>query len=264
VIFVKMRNLIISITTLVFVLTGELALGTWFPIPINASGSTIENITILVNKKLYNDYKHPFKPVGELTAYQGLTVVDVDKDWSPLQSIVPKWYLVKTWLGNKWIQANDSVVRGSYIDERRELTTVFEVTLFDRPDFQYQTNLKISPQKLKSTAYIDYAPLTFSSATSLTYSSGRFYQIKTWLGDKWIYDPAVLENVKEEHSDLELNLMDGENVYPTPFRIDSAAERIGAQKVKAIAQWDDRRGPEGYLWYKIQLPQGDRWVTLAQ
>jgi hypothetical protein len=47
----------------------------------------IISITILVNKKLYNDYKHPFKPVGELAAFQGLTVVGVNKDRSPLQSM---------------------------------------------------------------------------------------------------------------------------------------------------------------------------------
>ena len=257
----KRRNYKMVSLTLSTLSIGLLTFCLGFPITTNAITLKPENITILNDMELYDDYKVPAHSVGSLTALQTLHVIDVDREWKPTESIVPKWYLVETWLGNKWIQSNENIINGKYYEDERYLTTQFEVSLFDKPDQQYPTSLKISPQKVKSNAYIDYSPLVFHNTISFSSSTGKWYQIKTWLGDKWIWNPAILENAKEVPISYDLKLTDEEIVYPTPFRVETLAERIDPQVVKVIAKWDARKGPHEVIWYKLQLPQGIRWIA---
>jgi hypothetical protein len=259
-----MPNLLIRViaTTALAVLP---AAGTLWPVNAEAAYIKIkpQHVTILEDVPLYDDYEHPGQPLGALAAPQTLSVKDVDKDWSLSQSSVAQWYLVETWLGDKWIPAGDSVIAGEYGDEQREWTVVFEAPLFDRPDDRYETDLKISPQKVKASAHIESPILQGSSAISFLSGPTHWYRIETWLGDKWLRNPALLENVKEEPADFDLKLTGEETAYPIPFRVDTSAESIGPQIVKAVAQWDDRKGPWGSVWYKIRLPQGERWVAPA-
>ncbi|BFT72433.1 hypothetical protein [Paenibacillus sp. P36] len=219
------------------------------------------NITILKDTVMYDDYTHPDIAVGVLSGPQGVTVVEVDQDWKQDEQVAAKWYLVETWMGNKWIKAGDSVVNGKYSEEQREITTIFEIPLYDRPG--YFNGSKITPQKLHTTGNIAFSPTGGVNATSfIAQGNGQWYMIDTWLGEKWILNPDILENVKEEPLSYDMKLTGEETVYPVPFIVVKSGERITPQVVLVLAKWDDRRGPWGSLWYKIRLQQGIRWVAL--
>lgn len=173
------------------------------------------------------------------------------------------WYPIRTWLGTKWIRLYESrMLNGSLLELDAEITTVFEVPLFDQPDTQTATGLKLSPQKLHATASLSYLPFHFSNTFSLQASSGIWYKVDTWMGAKWVLNPVILENVRGTPVSYLMKLTGKERVYPTPFAIPTQEEIIDPQVVQVTMEWNNRTGPAtGNVWLKLELPQGERWVV---
>lgn len=232
----------------------------WSTFPGSAKAhhaSWVNNLFLMEDVSIYNDHVNPGKPVGTLSAYQSVKVVTTANGNDD-----PQWYLVETWLGSKWIKADNRMVSGYLQEADQEITTIFVAPLYDHPDPKSLTNLSVSPQKLIATASLPYSPLEFSDVSSFEGGSGGWYRIDTWLGEKWILKPALLEDIKEKPVSYNLKLTGQEHVYSYPFAVKRSEETINPQVVQVIAEWDNRTGPtQGDVWLKIELPQGKRWVV---
>jgi hypothetical protein len=222
-----------------------------------------QSVAILEETPFYDSYDNPGKPAGILSAMQGLTVKEVDREWNTPCSPNPKWYLVETWLGDKWIRAGEGVMNGAkYTADSTMITSAYEVALYDRPDAGSNTELSLSPQKLSSTGSIRFQRMQGHNALSFISGNGIWYRIETWLGEKWILSPAILEDVKEIALDDNMRLTGAETGYPLPYMQEGKEEELPAGVVKALAKWDttSSMGPWGMTSYKIQLPNGEiRW-----
>jgi hypothetical protein len=221
-----------------------------------------KSITILQETPLYDSYDNPGEPVGALTAIQGVVVKEVDREWNTPCSPNPKWYLVETWLGDKWIRAGEGVMNGaSYSTESNMITSAYESVLYDHPNVNSMTELKLSPQKLSSTGAISFQQLQGNNTFSFIGGNGTWYRVETWLGEKWILNPAILEDVKEVALDYNMRLTGTETGYPLPYMQEGEGEEISPGVVKALAKWDTTSSMGPWGPYKIQLPNGDiRWI----
>jgi hypothetical protein len=223
-----------------------------------------KSVTILQETPFYDSYDNPGEPVGVLTPIQGLAVKEVDAEWDTPCSPNPKWYLVETWLGDKWIRASEGVMNGAtYTVESKMLTSVYEVALYDLPSVNTKTELSLTPQKLPSTGAIRLQQLQGSNTFSFIGGSEIWYRVETWQGEKWILNPAILEDVKETALDYNMRLTGAEMGYPLPYLQGGKEEEIPAGVVKVLAKWDTTgsMGPRGTTTYKIQLPNGEiRWI----
>jgi hypothetical protein len=217
------------------------------------------HIYLLKDAKMYNSRSTAKKSVATLAAGQALTIVDADQ--TDFWDRAANWYLVKTWLGNKWIKAGeDNIFTGTYTKLNQTITTVFDVEVYDQPGTT-ATSRSLKPQKLHAVAYIDYFPPSASSAVDLIMSDEDWYQIVTPEGKKWLKNPAFLENVRETPVSSTVKLTGTETAYPTPFAVDSEAESIEPQVVHIVGEWNVGAGPSAYVWLKVRLPQGDRWFV---
>lgn len=85
------------------------------------------------------------------------------------------WYQIKTYAGLRWVYASEGMLAEYKVMQGKLKIEKTEV-LFEHP-FRKETRLSVvSPQEV-------------------TYIGGYFehgwYQIKTWLGDKWVYLPSI-------------------------------------------------------------------------
>ncbi|MFD0589481.1 hypothetical protein ACFQZE_15950 [Paenibacillus sp. GCM10027627] len=218
----------------------------------------ISQVVVIAKTELYHDTSGKGKPAGAVAPFQTLQVVGVDNenDWSaPL-----KWLKVKTWLGDKWIKSSNIVINGQFKVTNRQVTSVYEVQLYDKPDLNTNINKWVSPQKLRVTGQIAYGPSSFGSAAGFLNSYGTWFRISTWLGDKWIHNPSLLEDVVETPVSYTIKLTGEENTYPFPYIVESKAQKIMPQAVRVLATWETGFGPSSALWYKVKLEDGIRWV----
>lgn len=221
-----------------------------------------DHLYLMKEAQLYNSPEAGQKPIAALSAGQVVTVVDSDvQENSRDQS--PKWYLVKTWIGDKWVKADyNAIYSGRYDKADRVATLAMETPLYDYPGTQ-ATALRIAPQKVRITAYFDYVPASFSSATSFLMSSERWYQIDTWIGKKWIREPSLLEDIKPEPVDYQIKLLEAEKIYLMPFYDEGKSETFDPQVIQVTGTWTTGWGPGETTWLRIELPQGERWVVLT-
>jgi hypothetical protein len=221
----------------------------------------ISHVVITSRTELYNDTSGKGKSVGALSPLQTLKVVGTDNETDWMRPL--NWIKVKTWLGDKWIKARNIVINGQFVKTDRQVTSVHEVKLYDKPDWNAMTNNRVSPQKLRVTGQIAYGPSSFDSAMAVLNSSGTWYRISTWLGDKWIADPSLLEDVSETPVAYTIKLTGEEYTYPYPYIVESQAQKIDPLAVQVSATWESGFGPWSMLWYKAELPEGPRWVYPA-
>jgi hypothetical protein len=217
------------------------------------------HIYLLKDAKMYNSISTAKKSVATLAAGQALTIVDSDQ--TDFWDREANWYLVKTWLGNKWIKAGeDNIYTGTYTKLDQTITTVFDVELYDHPGTK-PTSRTIKPGKHHAMAQFNYFPATAIDATDLSMTSEEhWYQIGTPEGKKWLKNPAFLENVRETPVSSTVKLTGTETAYPTPFAVESEGESIEPQIVHIVGEWKFGFGPWAYSWLKVRLPQGDRWL----
>lgn len=221
----------------------------------------ITHAVIIKTTKLYNDTSGKGKSVGALSPLQTLQVVGTDPEKVWIEPV--KWLKVKTWLGDKWIKANNIIINGKFVKTDRQVTSVYKVQLYDKPDWNATSNNWVTPQKLRVTGQITYGPTSFDTAMSVLNSSGTWYRVSTWLGDKWILDPSLLEDVAETPITFTIKLTGEENTYPYPYIVESKAQKIDPQAVRVIATWENGFGPWSMFWYKADFPDGPRWILPA-
>lgn len=221
------------------------------------------NVTILNETNLFNEPNQSNEPIGTLGAIQSLAVdmQNTENNPSMVSTKDGDWIRVQTWLGPNWIKDNDSVVYGNFAEVIRYVTIMNIANLYDSPSSNTNTGQRLAPQKVKITASLTYMPKDASSALSVALSSGTWYRVQTtWMGDKWINNPAILEDVKENPTTMQLKLMDKEKVYPVPYITADQGEIIPPGVVDVIATSTEGWGPWSSVWYKLQLPQGVRWM----
>lgn len=229
-----------------------------FPLSADAINAQPPKLYIAQDAPLYNQPGQG-ETVGMVSAGQNVTVLGMDKETGDWEA--SGWYQIDTWLGPKWVPA-DRLINGVLKTEDQIITSVTETALYDRPNRQAATGLRLSAQELKATGILPYGPLSFSNATSYNLSSGIWYRVETWLGEKWILNPPLLQNVKETPASYSMKLTAAETAYPDPFFVQEKGEALNPQVVQVIGEWDHRTGPGmGQIWYKIRLSQGERWIA---
>lgn len=99
--------------------------------------------------KIYHEPSY-LKYAGASISPQTITILDKRTDG---------WWLVKTWLGDKWIAPNgiQLVLKDTY-------------TIYNEASFSSSTGASLSPQ----------------TVTAINQKAGGWWQVKTWLGNKWI------------------------------------------------------------------------------
>ncbi|MCZ8522685.1 MULTISPECIES: hypothetical protein [Paenibacillus] len=173
-----------------------------------------------------------------------------------------EWLKIRTWEGDRWIRDGDDVLYGTYTEESRPLTLLGTAKLYDLPDVRTDTGQALSPQKLNSSASATYGPKYVVNAMSAAGKSGVWYRVDTtWLGPKWILNPALMEDVREEPADYKVKLMGSERAYLVPYNGEGEGEPVGAGEAQVKGIWQEANFPNHIdRWYRVQLPQGERWI----
>jgi Peptidase family M23 len=109
---------------------------------------------------LHNDTSFLSKTGASINA-QTITVIDQRTDG---------WWLIKTWLGDKWIAPNGVT-----------FTISQTYPLYNDASFSSPAGASVANQKL----------------TALDQRAGGWWKIKTWLGDKWINTNTTTQNWTE-------------------------------------------------------------------
>ncbi|KGP89863.1 hypothetical protein N780_09430 [Pontibacillus chungwhensis BH030062] len=129
------------------------------------------------------------------------------------------WYRIQTWTGDKWI-APDGI----------KLSVEESTKLFNEPHLNAKTFGQVSPQEV---TVIGAAP-------------GGWYQIKSWVGDKWIA-PNGVDFILREQTFL----------YEEPSKDTKMSANLSPQTVKVL----EKTGGE---WYKVSTWLGDKWIFLGE
>jgi hypothetical protein len=228
----------------------------------NAMSHQPANLLLLKDTKFYNSDTTKAKPAGILKARQFVNVVATDLKSGSLDPI--RWFLIQTTHGHKWIKADQpnqlTQLAGTYAITERTVTAVIPFDLHDSPG-TLPSSFGTQPQKLHVTATFNRYPVEFSDVMEFNGNVGMWYLIDTPRGKKWIVDPLLLENVKEHPVSYAMKLTASETAYPYPFVVKSTVDTLDPQVVQVTATWYDSYGPWGTQWYKVQLPQGDRWIA---
>ncbi|UJF36065.1 hypothetical protein [Paenibacillus hexagrammi] len=209
-----------------------------------------DHLFVKQDTPIYNDHVGTEKPVGSISAYQSVAVLD-----SASLGGDQVWYLVETWLGPKWIKEDPEMIVGEVEALDQAITIAVETPLYDDPDMELGASFRLSPQKLHATASFSYRPLKFHSVNSFSAGSGIWYQVDTWMGKKWIANPDLLEDVHETAVSYDVKLSGTEVAYLHPYVDKLSGESIEDQVVHVAAEWDNRKGPWDHMWLKVQLPQ---------
>ncbi|NOV01189.1 hypothetical protein [Paenibacillus planticolens] len=89
----------------------------------------VSSLVVLKDVPIYDDNRDTEHQVGVISATQELKVKETVPKWDENEEI--KWFLVETWLGDKWIQASDKVATGGYRQLDRVITLVQDTALFE-------------------------------------------------------------------------------------------------------------------------------------
>jgi hypothetical protein len=177
-----------------------------------------------------------------------------------------EWLKIQTWLGEKWIRDDEKVLYGSYQEQQTKLTLLAAGQLFDQPDRKTDTGQSLAPQEVQATAVIRYGPKYVVNAMSAAGQSGTWYRIQTsWMGEKWIQKPVIMEDVHPVTVQYDLKLTGAETAFLVPYSEEGKGEPIEPGIVHVTAKWEDRSIPfNAHIWYKVKLPQGERWISPKQ
>ncbi|WP_248928534.1 YcdB/YcdC domain-containing protein [Paenibacillus hamazuiensis] len=202
---------------------------------------------------LADDVRAALRPSGQLTllgSEQLYNRPDADSGTGLLlspQTVAPLgfsaqtgFYLISTWLGDKWIRPSQGVLEGL---EPVEMTLVPDspVYLFDAPLLGLNSGQTAS------------GPL-------LAFEKWRsWYHVRTDQGDKWIHFAYSLPaNLRPSAKPLELP--DGATLFKYPYGLSGEVGVIGPQTVTPVEQgdeWAHLRGDFGDGWVHFQPSEND-------
>lgn len=223
-----------------------------------------QSVVIVEAADLYDSPDQTGPSIGTIGAVQQ---VAVDRDMesrtfdNPAQT--GSWIRVQTWLGPRWIEDNNDVRYGTFSEEQRQITLLNTVPLYDRPEGTSQNGAMIGAQTLHVTGVIAYNPKFTGTARSFLQNSGKMYRVQTWLGEKWIMNPVLLENMRQVAQDYDMKLTGNETAYSQPYETEGQGEPIPAGVVHVTAfGWEGL--PWTPQWYAIDWKGQTRWITLKQ
>ncbi|WNF37319.1 SpoIID/LytB domain-containing protein [Bacillaceae bacterium IKA-2] len=141
------------------------------------------------------------------------------------------WYLIDTWLGRMWVNP-DSPITGEIETYTERLYVPENTSIYSSPTSQVASGA-ISPQNV--------TPLR---------KWGDWYEIKTWLGPKWIKPNALLLGGIDRISES-ITLTEVAEIFHSPLD-NQRRSSVSVQKVTATHQWND--------WYRIETWLGAMWM----
>ncbi|ULL17094.1 hypothetical protein DVH26_23210 [Paenibacillus sp. H1-7] len=168
-----------------------------------ADGSWSEQqgkLTLLADTPFYDEKTEDNKPAAVISAFQSVQVVTPSE--GQLLSMNPsdkEWYLVKTWLGYKWIRNGPSVVKQEYHPVFFEVIFNEIEDLYNFPAEDQTTGGKLSPQKVTAIGQLFTCNKVQSDpAQAATDHCRMWYLIQTYLGDKWISPTEAAEHYESK------------------------------------------------------------------
>ncbi|KEQ21782.1 hypothetical protein ET33_33615 [Paenibacillus tyrfis] len=226
-------------------------------------------LVILTETKLLDDYKNPDSVVGSIAGMQMLEIACGLNDSNCVANAGGKEYiLVKTWMGNKWIEDDDRITAGDYRETERDITIVEEMKLYDQPNVGVYSKAKppqemLSPQKVHVTAMYSYLYKGAHTGRAML-EAPIWYRISTkQQGQKWIVDPFIPEDMKknERPSDRIIKLTGNELLYDYPYEVAGKGVKANPGIVQVVANSSFIIKVQNYEWFKIQLEEGTfKWV----
>jgi len=173
----------------------------------------------VIEKTYLYDTPSSLNSVSSIGA-QTVTVIDQQDDW----------YQINTWLGPKWIRPLNVVV-----DVAKKITLTEKTSMYN--------NVKDT----KSISALGAQTVT----TKAQLKGTNWYKISSWLGDKWIYSPYIIEGETQKLS-VPLTTFENVSLYDAPFSNAPKASTITPQKVQVVEKWNN--------WYKIKTWLGEKWI----
>ncbi|WP_461480318.1 hypothetical protein [Paenibacillus sp. PvR053] len=166
------------------------------------------------------------------------------------------WYLTKTWLGERWIFLGRGSELPVVFPKNETITLLNETALYDTPDLNTATGVRLSAQKIQTTGSLGFCNGGLRSNCDLTW-----WQVDTWLGEKWILPSEYAEKIKEKPLDAKFRTPFESPLYLLPFESRKTDEKleVGTEvQLKAMYSYvPSRTGP--VTWYKMDTSTGERW-----
>ncbi|WP_426446493.1 hypothetical protein ACP26L_22350 [Paenibacillus sp. S-38] len=229
----------------------------------DTSVSTKE-VVITADSWLYGDEQgKPGESDGLLPALRELQIGcrPLEQGCIVLQNGRP-WLPVETAEGRKWIPYDSRVLQGRLDPTERKGTLLHKVQLYETPDEERGTSEELDPQQVVITASISYTPRDADTASSMVAQSGTWYRISTSLGEKWIQNPVIPEELEQRPYIVPIKLSGDELSYPFPFEAEGKGERTGQDYIQPVSVSSVPQGSERAVWYRYRGTDGvDRWVS---
>jgi len=143
------------------------------------------------------------------------------------------WYVVHTWLGDKYIKPNDAVVE-NYVEKLR---LTYYTDLLSEPNSKSMIGARLNPQTVTT---ID--------------KMGSYYLINTWLGPRWIEPKYPIVGDIEPFTE-KIILTQSKDLYEVPYDTMKTGARLAAnQVVTPTEKWGK--------WVLINTWLGDKWILV--
>lgn len=162
-----------------------------------------EKFTLLADTPFYDGPSIEGEPVGILSAFQSIQVTKADAD--DLDSSNPAegevWYLVRTWLGERWLQGGPAMVKEVYHPVHMEVTLLDTEDMYDLPLEDQRNEARLSPQTVSVTGEIFFCNQGILKDEKQESDHCRpWYRIATYLGDKWISPAQAIEHYEDNQA----------------------------------------------------------------
>ncbi|KIL39990.1 hypothetical protein SD70_16560 [Gordoniibacillus kamchatkensis] len=144
------------------------------------------------------------------------------------------FYLISTWIGDKWIRPSHGVLEGIEPYEK-EVVPDAPVYLFDAPLIGSNSGQ------------------TKSGVLQAFEKWRTWYHIRTEAGDKWVNLAYALPE-RLRPSEEPVALPDGATLFQYPYGLSGAVATIGPQTVVPVEHGDE--------WYHLRGDYGDGWVYI--
>jgi hypothetical protein len=222
-------------------------------------------LVILSETKLLEDYRNPNSVVGSLSGIQMVQVACSLQQRDCLAKENGKEFIrVKTWMGEKWIEDDNKITAGGYWETESDITIVNEMVMYDHPNisvFMDESSQVLLPQKVHVTAKYQYLYKGAHTARAML-EAPMWYRISTdEFGEKWIENPFVPEDVKEQLSDMIIKFKGNELLYDYPF-VGSGKGVLASPGIRQlVSRTSIRAGVQSTYWYKVQMDDGTfKWA----
>jgi len=218
----------------------------------------VSRLVILKDSPMFNSSSLSGEPAGIVSGPQQVNVKETlpKTDEGDIE-----WFLVETWLGDKWIPASDKVATGNFETLDRDISLVQDTRLYDLQQSFEPTERMLPPQKVRVLGRFTTFNYKAHNVTSVGLSQHTWYRIETSYGSKWIAEPFIPENVKAASVSFDAVLAEPAAVFPYPTQLKEQQETLPAGTVHVNGLWGPGNRPlDQSVWLNISLPQGDRWL----